>query len=162
MPVFQDRRYNSLRLLGHDYGSTSSLYALSLVTDQRRPAFADVRLAKATLQSLLSDQTLSALNLRAFCLMPDHLHLLTGVKDPKVDLSTLIGRFESYTTQLYWKRSREILETREVALPSSEVNKKGLLENRDLIAALMDWRATLRPEKWFNLRIGQTLNPNNF
>jgi len=157
MPVFPDRRYNSLRLLGHDYSSTSSLYAVSLVTDQRRPVFADVKFAKATLKSLLSDQTLSLLNLRAFCLMPDHLHLLAAVKDPGVDLSTLLGRFESYTTQLYWKRSQEILAARQVSLPSSEAERSGVHENRELLTALMDWRATLRPEvvqlqKWPNLK----------
>jgi REP element-mobilizing transposase RayT len=110
MPYFEDlphpRRYNAFRLLGHDYSSTASLCAISLATDQRRPVFTDTKLAKATLRSLLSDQTLSLLNLRAFCLMPDHLHMLAGVKDSSVDLSTIMGRFESYTTQLYWKRAR--------------------------------------------------------
>ena len=161
MPFFQDlpipRRYNSLRLLGHDYSSTTDLYALSLVTDQRRPVFADIKLAKATLKSLLSDQTLSYLKLRAFCLMPDHLHLLAGVKSSEVELSTLIGRFESYTKQLYWKRAREIMDTREIAWPSNEVHKSTVKENRQLIAQLMDWNATLRPEvveleNWPNLK----------
>ena len=148
MPKFGDlpdpRRYNSLRLLGHDYSSTSNLYAISVATDQRRPVFADVKLAKATLKSLLSEETRSRLDLRAFCLMPDHLHLLTGVKDS--NLSNLMGRFESYTTQLYWKRAREIVETKEIELPGSEFQQSGVANNRELITGLTDWRATLRPE----------------
>jgi len=150
MPFFNDlpdpRRYNSLRLLGYDYSSPFKLVAFSLTTDQRRPVFADMRRAKATLTSLLSDQTLSLMKLRAFCLMPDHLHLLAGVKNPEVELPTLIGRFESYTTQLYWKRSREIVESREIAWPSQEVERSTVSENRELIDALVDWRASLRPE----------------
>jgi len=161
MPFFNDlpdpRRYNSLRLLGYDYSSPFKLVAFSLATDQRRPVFADLRLAKITLTSLLSEQTLSLMKLRAFCLMPDHLHLLAGVNNPEVELPTLIGRFESYTTQLYWKRSREIVESREIALPSQEVERSTASENRELIDALMGWRATLRPElvqlkNWPNLK----------
>ena len=84
MPYFRDlpdpRRYNSLRLTGYDYSSPFKLVAVSMVTDQRRPVFADMKLAKVTLASLLSEQTLSNLRLRAFCLMPDHLHVLAGVR----------------------------------------------------------------------------------
>jgi REP element-mobilizing transposase RayT len=161
MSVFNNRRYNSLRLLGQDYNSTRSLYALSLATDQRRPVFGDIKLAKATLKSLLSDQTLSLLGLKAFCLMPDHLHLLTGVNDSKIALSSLIGRFESYTTQLYWKRSREIMEARQICLPSKDVERKSVKENGELIAALMDWRATLRPEV-VHLKNWPNLKPEHF
>ena len=161
MPFFKDlpdpRRYNSLRLLGYDYGSPFKLVAFSLATDQQRPVFADIELAKVILTSLLSEQTLSLMNLRAFCLMPDHLHLLAGVKNPEVELPTLIGRFESYTTQLYWKRSREIVESREICWPSTDVHRSNVKESRDLISALTDWRATLRPEvvqlkNWPNLK----------
>jgi hypothetical protein len=65
------RRHNTLRLLGYDYNSTWQLCAITLVTDLRRPLFADVRLAKRVLKALLSDQTLEHLRLRAFTLMPD-------------------------------------------------------------------------------------------
>ena len=148
MPRFEftNRRYNTLRLLGHGYNSTSQLCAISLVTDLRRPLFADVNLAKSVLNCLLSDRTLEYLRLGAFTLMPDHLHLLAGVRDAKKRLPNLIGFVKSYTTQQYWKRSREIVQTREVVLPSTCVSKSTLGESRPLVSALLDWRATLRPE----------------
>ena len=148
MPRFEftNRRYNTLRLLGHDYNSTSQLCAISLVTDLRRPLFADVNLAKSVLNCLLSDRTLEYLRLGAFTLMPDHLHLLAGVRDAKKKLPNLIGFVKSYTTQQYWKRSREIVQTREVVLPSTCVSKSTFGESRPLVSALLDWRATLRPE----------------
>ena len=69
MPIFSGfhfpRRYNSLRLLGYDYSSVYKLCAITLVTDLRRPFFADMILAKNVLGSLLSDETLSCLRLRA-------------------------------------------------------------------------------------------------
>ena len=86
MPQFDfpyPRRYNTLRLLGYDYNSPWQLCAVSLVTDLRRPVFADVKLAKSALTSLLSDATLANMRLRAFTLMPNHLHLLAGVRARK-------------------------------------------------------------------------------
>jgi len=102
------------------------------------------------------------MRLRAFTLMPDHLHFLAGVREPDKNLPALIGNFKSYTTQLYWKQSREIVDSEEVSLPSRCVAKSDLKESRPLIAALMDWRATLRPEvvelkNWPNVKPGHFL-----
>ena len=149
MPQFDfpfPRRYNTLRLLGYDYNSVWKLCAISLVTDLRRPLFADVKLSKSVLASLLGAETLKHMRLRAFTLMPNHLHFVAGVRQPEKNLPSLIGNFKSYTTQLYWKRSREIVDSGELRLPSTCVTKSGLKESRPLIAALMDWRATMRPE----------------
>jgi REP element-mobilizing transposase RayT len=149
MPQFDfpfPKRYNTLRLLGYDYNSTWQLCAISLVTDLRRPLFADVNLAKAVLTCLLSEQTLQRMRVRAFTLMPDHLHFLARVCDAEKKLPNLIGLFKSYTTQQYWKRCREIIQAGQVALPSKCVNKSGVKESRPLTSALTEWRATIRPE----------------
>jgi hypothetical protein len=61
MPQFgfpDSRRYNTLRLLGYDYNSPWQLCAISMVTDLRRPLFADVMHVKSVLKAMLSDQTL--------------------------------------------------------------------------------------------------------
>jgi REP element-mobilizing transposase RayT len=165
MPQFDfpdPRRYNTLRLLDYDYNSIWQLCAISLVTDLRRPLFADVMLAKSVLNALLSDQTLDHMRVRAFTLMPNHLHFLAGVRDSEKKLSNLIGFFKSYTTQQYWHRSREIAETGQVMLPSTCATKSTLKEARPLLSALMDWRATLRPEvvqlkNWPNVKSEQFL-----
>jgi len=149
MPQFtlsDPRRYNTLRLLGYDYNSTWQLCAIELGTDLRRPPFADVKMAKGVLTCLLSEQTLEHMRLRAFTLMPDHLHFLAGVRNPEKNLPSLISFFKSYTTQQYWKRSREIVDSRQVILPSTCVTKTTREESQPLISALSDWCATLRPE----------------
>ena len=150
MPIFENFpypcRYNTLRLLGYDYNCINRLCAITLVTDFRRPVFADTQLAKAILTCLLSDETLTQLHLHAFTLMPNHLHLLAGVRRPELNLSRLIGNFKSYTTQLYWKRSHEVLTSQQVSLPSTGVTNSDIKESRALISALIDRRATLRPE----------------
>ena len=154
-------RYNTLRLLGYDYNSTWQLCAVSLVTDLRRPLFADVKLAKSTLKILLSDQTMEQMRLRAFTLMPNHLHFVAGVRDAEKKLSNLIGMFKSYTTQQYWKRGREIMEAGEVISVSNLVNKSNAKESQALISALMDWRATLRPEV-VELKNWPSVKPEHF
>jgi len=149
MPQFDlpvPRRHNTLRLLGYDYNSTWQLCAVTLVADQRRPLFADVQMAKTVLTSLVSDQTLEHMRLRAFTLMPNHLHFLARVRNPAKKLPDLIGYFKSYTTQQYWNRSRQIVNEGQVILPSTCVTKAKLEDSRPLVSALMDWRATLRPE----------------
>ena len=150
MPEFEHlpypSRYNSLRLLNYNYASSRKLCAITLVADSRRPIFADMLLAKATLASLLSPKTLAHMHLQAFTLMPDHLHLVTGVRDPDLNLPSLIGNFKSFTTQFYWKRAREIVASGEASLPSQNVCKSQSQQARLLLSALIDGHATLRPE----------------
>jgi len=140
------RRYNSLRLLGFDYGSTSALYFVTIDTESSRPIFGDIKLAKAILAALLHGQTEARIRAQAYTLMPDHLHLLAGVREAGKTLSVALGAFKSFTTQLYWKRSREIVEERRVSLPHTSIEKNGRAESLPLLAAVMEWRAALRPE----------------
>ncbi|HEY3040811.1 MAG TPA: hypothetical protein VGJ66_18885 [Pyrinomonadaceae bacterium] len=156
------RRFNSLRLLGYDYSSVHKLCAITLVTDLRRPLFADIILAKAVLTSLLSDQTLNYMRVRAFTLLPDHLHFLAGVRRPPLYLPRLIGSFKSYTTQQYWKRSREVVDSGTVSLPPASLIRTDPIEARAILAPVIEWRATLRPEvvelkNWPRLKPGQFL-----
>lgn len=140
------RRYNSLCLLGFDYGSTSALYFVTVDTDSSRPVFGDIKLAKAILAALLHPQTQTRIRVQAYTLLPDHLHLLAGVREAGKSLSVALGAFKSFTTQLYWKRSREIVEEGQVALPPESVERAGRDEAGPLLAALMEWRAALRPD----------------
>jgi len=119
-------------------------------------------LAKAALSSLLGNESLSRMRLRAFTLMPDHLHFLAGVRHPELYLPNLIGRFKSYTTQQYWKRSREVVDSGKVCLPSGLLSKTDSEKARTLLTPIMEWRATLRPEvvelrNWPRLKPGQFL-----
>jgi REP element-mobilizing transposase RayT len=154
-------RYNSLRLLGYDYTSTFRLCAITLVTHLRHPVFADMKLAKRILACLLSEETLRQLHVRAFTLMPDHFHLLAGVKQTEFDLRNLIGQFKSFTTQLYWKRSHEIIAANEIELPSLLVTRCDPRESKSVLGALSDFNATLRPET-VQLKHWPTIRPALF
>ena len=86
MPTNDDfvyaRRYNSLRLNGHDYAQTNSLYFITIDAFESRPLFGDLILAKRTLSSLLHPNLSAVIRVHAFTLMPEHLHLLAGVCKP--------------------------------------------------------------------------------
>src|SRR6266496_326206 len=84
------RRYNSLRLLGFDYASTSALYFVTVDTDSSRPVFGDIKLAKAILGALLNSQTQARIRMQAYTLLPDHLHLLAGVREGGRPLSAAL------------------------------------------------------------------------
>jgi len=154
-------RYNSLRLLGYDYTSTRKLCAITLVADERRSLFSDMLLAKSVLVSLLSPETLASLHVRAFTLMPDHLHLIAGARHSKFDLPNLIAGFKSFTTHLYWKRSREILTSGEISLPSQSVSKSDSTNSRSLLPALVSGYLTLRPE-FVELKNWPFVRPEDF
>ncbi|HEV8426611.1 MAG TPA: hypothetical protein VGQ41_01770 [Pyrinomonadaceae bacterium] len=93
MPQFTSypRRYNSLRLFGYEYNSVFQLCSVTLVTDLRRPVFADIKLAKSILACL-------------------------------------------------------ILQSRHVALPPKCIANTDSIETQRVLSALLEWRATLRPE----------------
>jgi REP element-mobilizing transposase RayT len=116
-------------------------------------------LAKSVLTTLLSPATFANMHLRAFTLMPEHLHLLAGVRNPDLHLPNLLGNFKSYTTQAYWRRSQEIAASGVVSLPSQNVNKSD--ESRTLLSPLIDGRATLRPEV-VELKNWPTVRPEQF
>jgi REP element-mobilizing transposase RayT len=140
------RRYNSLRLVGFDYSSPVALYSITLKTDLSRPIFGDLKIAKSVLTVLLDDRTLARIRLCAYALLPDHLHLIGGLGESGKSLSTVLGAFESLTTQLYWKRSREIVDTGIVIRPPEAVERSQPDEARQLMRALVEGRIKLRPE----------------
>jgi REP element-mobilizing transposase RayT len=150
MPVSRDfpypRRYNSLRLLGVDYTSSRHLWFITLNVEHSRPVFGDIRLAKDILTALLSEQTSARIRVYAFTLMPDHFHLVAGIEKSEKSLSSSLGAFKSYTTQVYWKRAKEIVDSGEVSFPSTQVERNERERHQDLLAALIEWRAYLRPE----------------
>ncbi|MEN3335614.1 MAG: REP-associated tyrosine transposase [Blastocatellia bacterium] len=155
------RRYNSLRLLGFDYASPSAIYSVTLKTDASRPVFADIRLVKGILAILLNDKTQARIRLLAYVLLPDHLHLVASVKKTGKKLSDVIGAFESLTTQVYWKRSHQIIESQSVMLPPARIEKSRPDEAKALLDALMNWRASLRPET-MELKNWPRIQPGHF
>jgi REP element-mobilizing transposase RayT len=120
--------YNTVhhRLPGFDYADPDAVYFLTLRARTGTP-FTDPRLADEVIASLQWLRKHRGITLYAYCLMPDHLHLLlqlpeneqgtvapapsgrprpAAIADPKLALGTLIGSFKSFTTNRSWKLGR--------------------------------------------------------
>ncbi len=101
-------RYNSLRLLGHDYSNTDDEYFITITTNARNPFFADIVLAKQITSLILDMHDEGKILLFAYVLMPDHFHALLKIGNSMGSLPLAIGYFKGKATRLYWKRARQV------------------------------------------------------
>ncbi len=94
-------RKNSIRLRTFDYSSHT--HFVTIVTKDRRKFFNDNRIAKSTINVLLSLRTKYKFNLYSYCLMPDHFHGLIGIGKSGMKLGEIVGYFKSLSTREFWK-----------------------------------------------------------
>ena len=166
MPHFSESpyptRYNSLRLLGHDYASPSDLYFITMITHESRPLSDDLRLAKSILRILLGVEDKLKVRIRAFTLLPDHLHFLISMGNSGLALPSFFGRFKSLTTREYWKRSREIVTmNRQIELPPKKVARSKSSESGTDPAGrhgMANHDQAIELEKWPNVMPGMFLS----
>ncbi len=89
-----NKRRKDIRLPSKIYANPSHVFSITVCTWQRAPLFENpayaTTLTKSLHQGLFAERT----KLFAYCLMPDHLHLLIS---PYTDsLSNLMGRWKSF------------------------------------------------------------------
>lgn len=101
-------RKNSLRLKDFDY-SSSRIYFITIVVEDRRALFYNKDFAKETIECLLHLREEMKFNLYGYCLMPNHLHALIGIGECEKDLGKICGAFKSLTTRIYWKYGKGTL-----------------------------------------------------
>jgi REP element-mobilizing transposase RayT len=89
------------RLAGFDYGDPDHAYFVTACAHHGSP-FTDDRLAREVVNSLHWLRANCNLTLYAYCLMPDHAHLLLRVGNPRYPLSEIMRAFKSFTTRQSW------------------------------------------------------------
>jgi len=92
------RQRRSLRLPDFDYAQPF-IYYVTTTTYERYPLFADPEPAGITLRCLIDHAQTLDYQLFAFCLMPDHLHLLCQPLQGTVPLQTFVGRFKGASSR---------------------------------------------------------------
>jgi putative transposase len=92
------------RLRDFDYKGTAATYFITICARHDTSPFLDSRLARVVVQSLEWLRSDRGVNIYAYCLMPDHLHILMRLGDEEQTLSGIIGAFKSFTTRESWKR----------------------------------------------------------
>jgi REP element-mobilizing transposase RayT len=91
-------RRKNIRLSRELYCQPGRIFSVTICTAQRRKLFDDPRLSEVVIKTLQTGPVKKGMTLYAYCLMPDHLHLLLGVRDG--DLVRLIGSWKSYAANL--------------------------------------------------------------
>jgi putative transposase len=106
------RRRNSYRLADHDHADPSYGYLITLRAQVKavatgspvgpmRPFTSCPPLAEQAVESLAFYRRQGKWLLFAYCLMPDHLHLL-ATPQGGADLSRILGQYERYVTRTAW------------------------------------------------------------
>ncbi|HEX3723321.1 MAG TPA: transposase [Nitrolancea sp.] len=91
-----------IRLPSAVYGQTGTRVMLTLVAEGRQRIFEKPELASACIDLLHEQATLDAIAVLAYCLMPDHLHLLARV-DGTTDMIRFVQAYKSRSTRLAWQ-----------------------------------------------------------
>ena len=92
----------SPRLQGFDY-SEPRCYFVTICTLHRRNVFIDSPLNRALLTLLVNHARRERVMLHAYCLMPDHIHLLAEMPGDGLSLTDWVGRFKGLSTRLAWR-----------------------------------------------------------
>ena len=89
-------RGRTVRLAGHDYAADRPIH-LTLCARSGRP-FDDGQIAAMVCASVQKSAEMSGYLLFAYCLMPDHLHVLVSPGDSRKPVAQFLHRLKSFTT----------------------------------------------------------------
>ena len=92
----------SVRLDGFDYTEHHPYHVTVCAREGARP-FTDPVIATMVCKELVAFVDSVKGYLGAYCLMPDHLHILLSPDRSGLELGDLIGRFKGITTNASWK-----------------------------------------------------------
>ena len=102
-----------IRLPESIYRETGRLFSVTIGTAPRSPVFADIPFGLECVEHLRKTRETIGTLVYAFCLMPDHVHLLLGIA-PKGNLAPVIGSWKSLCSRTrrqlgegakFWQRS---------------------------------------------------------
>jgi putative transposase len=96
--TFGGRR--SLRLPEYDYRQSCACH-LTWGTYRRAPHLARESLARAVIDDLSEDALCMGMAVYAYCIMPDHVHLLVSSRG-RASLVAFVQRFKSRSTRSFW------------------------------------------------------------
>jgi REP element-mobilizing transposase RayT len=104
IPIHERATYRHGRAirLSHDLYAADIPLHLTICAESDHP-FADQRVAEMVCTAL--ERTTAALGYRlyAYCLMPNHLHVLVSPHDSETQVADFLRRFKSFTTRQYQK-----------------------------------------------------------
>ena len=116
----------SLRLEHFDYTGEGRAYHVIIRSPRGKKVFCKRDLNEQIVESIKKAAEISRYTLIAYCLMPDHLHLLVQGMPECKDLKEYVGGFKSYTNKIagrkLWQRGfyEHVLRKDEVLVKVAE------------------------------------------
>ena len=96
------RPWRQRRLPNFDYSDPDHAYFVTVCARHGTAPFTDARLATRVIDSLGWLRLNRAILLYAYCLMPDHLHLLLRLTSRQWNLGDIVGSFKKFSTKQSW------------------------------------------------------------
>lgn len=96
------------RLKDFDYRGRYS-YFLTFCTCKRKTLFSDPSLASMVVEQILRSATRFEFDVLAYCVMPDHAHLLVHGRSDRSDLHRFVKRIKQSSGQIYARTAKEPL-----------------------------------------------------
>ena len=85
------------------YACENSVYSFTITTNNRVPHFLNIEFGKKIIECLKESRTIDNCYVTAYCLMPDHLHLIGGTLKEGNSVLTFIDRFKGRSTRIGWQ-----------------------------------------------------------
>jgi len=92
------KRRKNIRLKKEIYSNQNQIFSITICTKDWQPLFYKKSHAKPIIESFQTDVFHQNTKSYAYCLMPDHLHLLVAPKES--NLIDFIRRWKSYTANI--------------------------------------------------------------
>ncbi len=103
--AIMDKRRKNIRLQNQIYEAPSQIFSVTICTKDRRSIFENEKFAKTLLDTFHTGLIAERTEQYAWCLMPDHLHLLISPR--RANLSKILSAWKSYTGHLLRKEGLE-------------------------------------------------------
>ena len=91
-----------IRLDASVYAEPGRLCSITIAVKTRRPVFATHTVAEAAIEVLKYLADRHRVPIHAFCIMPDHIHLLLEPSE-SCDIVTFVGQFKNLAQRAAWK-----------------------------------------------------------
>ena len=108
MPQKTSLRRKRIRLSRNDYVGKRS-YFLTLCCQGRRPLLRDPQVVAWLIDTLRSSAAARQFRVHAYCVMPDHVHLLVESSTEASDLPGFVGAFKQKTAYQWAAKHNQIL-----------------------------------------------------
>ncbi len=91
----------SIRLDSELYRKPGAVFHVILTCNRKRQVFTNPKYAELIYSNILTNGIAARVNLLAFVIMPDHIHMLIGIQE--IGIVELLDSWKSFTTNLLHK-----------------------------------------------------------